>query len=238
MIMTIRQIGIVLSIIAGSFVLASVPNHEGFPFHSTARHENSFNPSSSMVQPENQSSGPFRQIFMMTPRSGWAITGDHLLWTHTNEYQWRNVTPHPLCSNAHLANFFSNAQDGLVAIACGKRVVMYRTTSGGKSWTTWSMLPIHHNVGISLVGSRGDPRTLWFEVVRNVGMGSAFFDLYRSKDAGRRWTMVASTQPPASHITRLSPQGDVTGFSFDPRFAPLGKGPWVILPRRNLRKSA
>lgn len=157
----------------------------------------------------------FQHIVMITPQIGWAVSAHRIWWTNHAGIQWINVTPRVVNPTGHFSALFVNAKDAIVAATSGEHVTIYRTTSSGKDWQTWSTFGIPRHVGVSLIGSQNPTALeLWLEVTTSIGMGTADFDLYRSCDGGRTWNMIASTQASSPSIAKVSSQGDVTGFTF------------------------
>src|SRR5215469_1930042 len=76
-----------------------------------------------------------RDAHRMTPESGWALAGDHLLWTTSAGFQWTDITPLPTGRGIY-GVFFLNASSGwLLRQGEGAALELARTTDAGARWS-------------------------------------------------------------------------------------------------------
>jgi len=105
---------------------------------------------------------PIRSFKLLSPTTGWASTGDRLLWTTDNGQHWKDISPStPSLADTSVdrfsGTFFLNTQDGwtlYLTEAANKdhtpnpdwrpgiyHTYLAATVDGGTTWTTVSELP-------------------------------------------------------------------------------------------------
>jgi photosystem II stability/assembly factor-like uncharacterized protein len=99
-------------------------------------------PSAHAVNSQNMTA-PVRDTALLRPGTGWALAGQHLLWTSDNGATWRDLAPVDLSRNSIDGAFFLDPLRGWIVFASRtsspqeeRSVSVASTTDGGQHWQT------------------------------------------------------------------------------------------------------
>ncbi|HZU12131.1 MAG TPA: hypothetical protein VFB58_04765 [Chloroflexota bacterium] len=182
------------------------------------------------------------RLHMETPAVGWAMSTTGLLRTTDGSLHWRVVTPpalgRPLRRSPYaLVTDFLGVQRAWVGIdnAVVSAVVgrskapttlrLFRTDDGGRYWQALPLLRLgtfYYADAPQFVS----PDVGWLEIVRNVGAGSVWFDLYWTHDGGIHWQRVLHVGSPHSSPGLLGCDLCSAGLTFSSHMSGWFTGCW------------
>ncbi len=151
---------------------------------------------------------PLTTIRMLDQMNGWALTKSSILKTSDGGQTWHDITPPGARLNAQSSGDFMDGNHAWVATLQNSTATIWRTSDGGTSWqsatfTTKQMaLDRPHFI---------NTQDGWIAAVTGQGMFHEDEEIYQTTNGGQSWTMVATTNNPASG---LPSEGDKTGISF------------------------
>jgi photosystem II stability/assembly factor-like uncharacterized protein len=179
-----------------------------------------FSISASVARPASPHIANLLAIRVTSLSTAWAVGTTALLHTTDAGVHWQVVTPSALGrplrrSPYRLVTAFLDGAHAWVAednsvvstvIGQGKpptTLRLFHTADGGRHWHALPLLRLGafyyaHTLSFS------DRKTGWLEIVRNVGAGSVWFDLYRTVDEGTHWRRVLSSGL-AALVARCTP---------------------------------
>jgi len=154
------------------------------------------------------------RLHMASPAVGWAMGTTGVLRTTDGGVHWRVVTPRALgrpLRRSPYALFTAFLDVARAWVAVDNAVVsrvggtskarstlrLFRTDDGGHHWQA---LPLLHVGTFYQAGAPQfvTPQPGWLEIVRSVGAGSLWFDLYCTHDGGAHWRRVLRLGSPHS----------------------------------------
>ena len=87
---------------------------------------------------ENAVNAPIRDMHLMTASTGWALAGEHVVWTSTAGQSWSEISP-PLSGGQVIDTvYFLDSDHGWAVLHAGEdlpTISIAITTDGGKSWS-------------------------------------------------------------------------------------------------------
>jgi len=168
--------------------------------------------SASVARPTTLRAANLISIHMASPATGWAVGTTGLLRTTDGGVHWQVATPpalgRPLRRSPYgLVTAFLGGTRAWVAVdnAVVSTVIgqskppttlrLFRTVNGGRHWQALPLLRLgtfYYAGKLSFLS----PEAGWLEIIRNVGAGSAWFDLYWTHDGAVHWRRVLQVGPP------------------------------------------
>ncbi|NPV69883.1 MAG: hypothetical protein HPY55_04425 [Firmicutes bacterium] len=136
-------------------------------------------------------------IHMVSESTGWALSGNSLLWTVDGGRCWEDVTP-PGAQSADRgieARFLDPMTGWVVAVRDGEPMVTVFTTADGG--LTWRGVEVVKKTGGGLIYGASlafvDLKHGWLMIEPEHGMSSRPGELYATSDGGEHWSLVSST---------------------------------------------
>jgi photosystem II stability/assembly factor-like uncharacterized protein len=127
---------------------------------------------------------------MLTPTTGWSMAGGQVLWTIDGGTHWRNITPPSL---QHVVGFlqasFLNESVGWVWAFQDTTTSLFSTTDGGQTWQQGASFQSRSYVTLSFL----TPQDGWALADRPDSQDETGVDLWRTRDGGMTWAMLATT---------------------------------------------
>jgi photosystem II stability/assembly factor-like uncharacterized protein len=179
-----------------------------------------------------------QQLTMVTATAGWALAWSGnpgrdsstltlgLLHTTDGGHTWASVTPpaaRPLITplNSYEVEYPRSASTAWFAVTLAggptstaiNRTRLFETTDGGRTWTASALIRAPGTVGTLTFAGRTDG---WLMLQIGEAMNQDQITVYKSTDAGRRWSLAASTPAtrPGTSASGLPSYCDKTGISF------------------------
>jgi len=150
---------------------------------------------------------------MLDLNNGWALTNTSILRTSDGGTSWHDITPAGATLNNMTRGDFLSTQAAWIAIPNlnGNTVTILRTLNAGQSWNT-GFITVPDPAGLDVPHFR-NLQEGWIEIITNggPGAGSESADIWHSTDGGLHWQRIASTDLPASGLSR---EGFKSGISF------------------------
>ncbi len=160
-------------------------------------------------------------LHMTSPAAGWAVDASGLLRSTGGGIRWQVVTPaalgRPIRRSPYgLVTAFLDARhawvavdDSVVSASIGQSkpptaLRLFKTVDGGRHWRALPVLHLgafYYAHTLSFVSREAG----WLEIIRNVGAGAVWFDLYRTLDGGVHWRRVLQVGSP--HPSAGAPLG-------------------------------
>jgi Rv2525c-like, glycoside hydrolase-like domain len=165
-----------------------------------------------------------RAAHQLTPTTGWALAGDHLLWTSSAGFQWSDITPPP-SGRAIYGVYFRDASSGwLLRQAGGTALELAATSDAGAHWSM-SAFPLSpadaaHFAGAASLEFR-DAAHGWVMLRLATSSNFSFGMLFSTSDGGAAWTRIpgslswmAQPSPPAAALAAwsITQEGHCAGF--------------------------
>ncbi|HJS17134.1 MAG TPA: NBR1-Ig-like domain-containing protein [Anaerolineales bacterium] len=131
-----------------------------------------------------------QKLFMQDASNGWAIGNPYVLRTMDGGATWYNVTAPGVASVQNA--FFQNSSKGwaLATLADSGMPALFRTTSGGSTWTSYSNLPFNGGYLQFLDDMNG-----FVLSGEPSGMQRHAVQLYQTSDGGATWTLKYANDP-------------------------------------------
>lgn len=136
-----------------------------------------------------------RDMHLLSPRSGWVLRGEQLLWTEDGGASWQDLSPQHTDS-AHLlgVSFLDNKSGWALNLDNNTEGIgplsILRTVDGGKSWQKSSVL-IENPEAILEIDSATldfvDPLTGWISIKLLSSSNFSFGRLFTTQDGGTTW---------------------------------------------------
>lgn len=141
-------------------------------------------------------------VDFVTPATGWTVArldggGFVVMGTTDAGRSWARVLAGPTDGRGTYLDFF-DARGGIFAVT-GTRAVLYRTSDGGRTWS--SQVPFGGRADVLSV-SFVDQRHGWL-LVQKESLVATTGDLYRTADGGATWTDVGSPTLPSDQPFRV-----------------------------------
>lgn len=130
------------------------------------------------------------KLFMMDANNGWAVGNSYALRTVDGGTTWYNLTPPDVAAVGDA--FFQNASNGwfLGTLQSTGATVLFRTTSGGSTWTSYSSLPFTQGYIQFLNDLNG-----FVLAGQPSGMQKHAVQLYQTADGGATWALRYANDP-------------------------------------------
>jgi photosystem II stability/assembly factor-like uncharacterized protein len=145
---------------------------------------------------------PLRDMHRISVSDGWALAGQHILWTDTAGQSWTDVTP-PLASAQQIDTvYFLDAGHGWAVLHAGgitdfPTLFSASTADGGKSWSvrpfpasTFLVQGYGYGNHLSFV----DAEHGWLLMLLASSSASSHGELFSTQDGGKTWS--ARPDPP------------------------------------------
>lgn len=152
---------------------------------------------------------PLTQIRMTDASHGWALDKNNVLKTSDGGKSWVALTPKGADVSHGIEADFMNALNAWVAMPGNSTITLFRTTTGGASWTSSSINEATPGgLSLTFVSSQ----TGWIEDAPDgAGAGSEGVDILRTDNGGATWTRIATSGQGANAL----PIGGIkSGLSF------------------------
>jgi photosystem II stability/assembly factor-like uncharacterized protein len=137
------------------------------------------------------------KLYMNDSYHGWAVGNSYVLKTSDGGATWYNVTT-PAVSRV-VSVFFQNANKGWVMATLQEdpnKAVLFRTTNGGSTWTSYSNIPFTQGYIQFLDDNNG-----FVMAGLPTGMQKHPIELYQTTNGGATWTLKYATDPYAPSNT-------------------------------------
>jgi photosystem II stability/assembly factor-like uncharacterized protein len=233
----LASLGIVLAIASAGCTASALVRQRRADTASDSR------PLASRTRPARLTPLWLQTLTMISAQAGWAIgwTGNPnsrspvtmaLFRTTDGGHAWTGVTPPAArsllaSSNSYPIIYPTSASTAWFAATLERsesnygvtphRTRVFETTDAGRTWAESTLIRAPGNAGWLSQAGRSDG---W--LLQNLGaaMGQNHVQLYRSTDAGRRWSLIAETHPwgqSGTSTTGLTTDCDKTGITFTTR---------------------
>lgn len=152
---------------------------------------------------------PLTQIRMTDTSHGWALDKNNVFKTSDGGKSWVALTPKGADVSHGIEADFMNALDAWIALPGNSTITLFRTTTGGASWTR-STINEATPGGLSLTFVSS--QTGWIEDAPDgAGAGSEGVDILRTDNGGATWTKISTSGQGANAL----PTGGIkSGLSF------------------------
>jgi photosystem II stability/assembly factor-like uncharacterized protein len=203
------QLSIGVLLIVALLLLAGCSQSNGSNPNAGSNPSGSTSPSSGTVQ-------PLSMIRMFSPRNGWALSTQAVLFTTDGGKSWKDVTPPQVTITPDATADFYSTNLAWVALPPVNDIIhIYSTINEGKSWTPSSF---GVNAGTTAASQLFfvDPQHGWLLSPQAVQSGSEAVVIYRTTNGGRTWREVSVARPDnPPHAANVLPfSGDKQGISF------------------------
>ena len=141
-----------------------------------------------------QSAG-LRAARLLSSSQGWALVGDHLLWTDDSGGHWKEIMPQGDSPASVLSVAFLDSQHGWLiqrgdTDENGDHLIILSTADGGRSWESFP-LPVPVEPGTAPLAQASldfvDASTGWLALRLQSGGSFSQGRLFATQDGGRTW---------------------------------------------------
>lgn len=151
---------------------------------------------------------PFRSIHMLTPTSGWGITGGRVFRTTDGGTHWQDVTPSAAPEVTEIAAFLTSSLAWVVGKPPAGPLMVFKTTDSGLTWQPGGSLQNATPNQMLFVS----PQEGW--ILADLGAPPTYYTaaILRTTDGGASWVKMASADGTAQNSA--IPYGMKSGLGF------------------------